>query len=182
MSYRKWEKDIEQCVKRLFSMENAVEQWMKNGGGNMEVFGFLNPEGNTAIDLPRHPYLDLNKTEQKVWTQCFGKPLQVPKDLLSRVSIKDFLDTVKERREMYRECIAFTNNSRFRNKNYKTEPKAANSSQTNPHGYSTKKKTNPKKGGRPNPNRRYKPKTNPNYKGKRPGNRNAPKRKPKASS
>lgn len=167
MSYRKWEKDIEQCVKRLFSMENAVEKWTKHGGGNMEVFGFLNPEGNTAIDLPRHPYLDLDKIEQKVWAQCFGEPLKVPKDLLTRISIREFLDTAKERREIYRECIAFTNNSRFRNKNYKTPPKENKPA-----------KTNPKKGGSPYPKRRYKPKTNPNYKGKRPGYRNAPKRKP----
>ena len=115
------EKDVETCVKRLFSFENAVERWAKHGGGNMEIFGFLNPDGNTAIDLPRHPYLDLSKEEQEVWVQCFGKPLKVPKNLLISVSIKDFLDTVRENREMFRECIAFTKNSRFRNKNYKNK-------------------------------------------------------------
>ena len=123
MSYRKLEKDIEACVKRLFSFENAVKKWMDHGGGNMEIFTFLNLEGNSAIDLPRHPYLDLDKDERKVWEQCFGRPLQVPKDLLITVSIQQFLYTAQERREIYSESIAFTKNSIFRNKNYKKKPK-----------------------------------------------------------
>jgi len=161
MLFRKWEKDIEVCVKRLFSFENAVKRWMNQGGGNMEIFGYLNLEGNSAIDLPRHPFLDLNAEEKKVWTQCFGKPLQVPKNLLTSITIRDFLDTAKAQREMYRECIAFTKNSRFRNKNYRKKPKAP------------QKKPQPKKRA-PKPKKPY-PKSS---KGKRPGYKRAPKKKP----
>lgn len=155
MSFRKWEKDIELCIKRLFSFENAVKRWMNQGGGNMEIFGFLVLEGNPSIDLPRHPYLDFNKEEKQAWEQCYGKPLQVPKDLLSRITIKEFLDEVKQKRETYRECIAFTKNSRFRNKNYRQKPP---------------QKTNYKKGGKP----KFKPKQ---FKGKRKPGR-PPKKKP----
>jgi len=123
MSDRKYEKDIEDCVKRLFTFENAALKWAKLGGGNMEIFGYLNLEGNTSIDLPPHPIMSLSQKEKMVWTQCFGEPLKVPKNLLTSISIKDFLEEVKKKRDVYREAIAFTEQSRFRNKNYRNKEK-----------------------------------------------------------
>jgi len=134
------EKDIEICVTRLFAFEKGVKRWMAVAGGNMEIFGYLNLEGNTAISLPRHPILDLTEEEKKVWLQCFGEPLKVPKDLLTRIPIADILTQGEEKRDMYRECIAFTKNSRFRNKNYK--PKAKEPTKTKP---KRKMDINPKK-------------------------------------
>lgn len=123
MNDRKFEKDIEDCVKRLFSFETACIKWSNSGGGNMEIFTFLNINGSPAIDLPPHPILSLNEVEKKVWTQCFGEPLKVPKNLLTSLSMKDFLIEVKAKRDLYREVIAFTQQSRFRNKNYRNQEK-----------------------------------------------------------
>lgn len=123
MNDRKFEKDIEDCVKRLFSFETACIKWSNRGGGNMEIFGFLNINGSPAIDLPPHPILSLDEDEKKVWMQCFGEPLKIPKNLLTAVSMKDFLKEVKAKRDLYREVIAFTQQSRFRNKNYRNQEK-----------------------------------------------------------
>ncbi len=123
MNDRKFEKDIEDCVKRLFSFETAVNKWSNRGGGNMEIFGFLNIEGSTSIDLPPHPILSLSEDEKSVWIQCFGEPLKVPKNLLTTISMQDFLKEVIAKRDLYREVIAFTHQSRFRNKNYRNQEK-----------------------------------------------------------
>lgn len=148
MNDRKFEKDIEDCVKRLFTFETASEKWSRSGGGNMEIFGFLNLEGNTSIDLPPHPILSLNEDEKKAWIQCFGEPIKVPKNLLTSVSMHDFLTELKAKRDLYREVIAFTQQSRFRNKNYRNQekaPKAANASMRNKFSQTYKKKPYKKK-------------------------------------
>jgi len=154
MNDRKYEKDIEDCVKRLFTFETASNKWSRSGGGNMEIFGYLNIEGNTAIDLPPHPITSLKEDEKKAWIQCFGEPLKVPKNLLTSVSMHDFLMEVKAKRDLYREAIAFTQQSRFRNKNYRNQEKqtntrgAANASMRNPHSQTNFKKKKYK--GKPN--------------------------------
>jgi len=130
--YRKWEKDLEICLKRFVACEKAVNDWSHRGGGNMLVFTFLNREGDTTIGLPPHPFIKSflydrvkgkNVVEEKplsteeigAFKTCFGEPLAVPKNLLTSVSIKDFLETVNNRKELIRECLAFTPHSRFRN-------------------------------------------------------------------
>jgi len=148
MNDRKYEKDIEDCVKRLFSFETAVEKWSNQGGGNMEIFGFLNIKGDTSIDLPPHPILSLNEYEKKVWIQCFGEPLKVPKNLLTSISMHDFLEELTAKRDLYREVIAFTQQSRFRNKNYRNQEKEP----TRP--YKPVRKRTPAKKYRGKPNRR----------------------------
>ena len=85
----------------------------------MEIFNYLNLEGNTSISLPRHQYLDFTEEEKAVFDVVFGKPIQIPKSLNISISMHDFLETVKGRRDFMRETIAFTKNSRFRNKQFK---------------------------------------------------------------
>jgi len=130
--YRKWEKDLEVCLKRFAAFEKAVKDWSRSGGGNMLIFTFLNPIGNVSIGLPPHPFnksfeydrvKGKNVVEEKplsaeeigAFKTCFGEPLTVPKNLLTSVSVRDFLDAVNERKELIRECLAFTPHSRFRN-------------------------------------------------------------------
>jgi len=146
MNDRKYEKDIEDCVKRLFSFETACNKWSRSGGGNMEIFTFLNLKGDTSIDLPPHPILTLNDHEKEVWIQCFGEPLKIPKNLLTSVSMHDFMTEVKAKRDLYREVIAFTQQSRFRNKNYRNQEKEP----TRPYKPVKKKPYNKKYKGKPN--------------------------------
>ena len=131
MPYRRWEKDLEVCLQRFEMFKKAVHNWSKTGGGNMLIFGFLNLNGDTTINLPPHPFVKsnvyervdgknvvkekpLNEEEKKAFIQCFGKPLIVPKDLNIRISRKDFLNEVEEREHLMRDCLSWIPHSRFR--------------------------------------------------------------------
>ena len=88
---------------------------MKTGGGTMDIFFYLNPQGENKWDLPKHPYVDYSKEEKLAFRQCFGAPLQIPKDLnRGGGTIKEFLDKLDERRNLMRECAAMTKHSQFR--------------------------------------------------------------------
>jgi len=129
---RKWEKDIEVCIQRFFEAEKAALNWMKHGGGNMEIFTVLNLKGDTTINLQPHPFeksfiyekvkgknvvteKPFTKAEKQAWTNCFGKPFVVPKNLNTDITLREFLDQMIAKREFMRETLAFTKQSRFRN-------------------------------------------------------------------
>lgn len=112
----KWEKVLEVAIKRLFLAEKAIKEWQRIGGGNMEIFNFLNIEGNSEKKIPPHPIKILPKELGDLFTQAFGEPIQIPKNIFVSVSLAEFLDELRTRRELYRECVGFTNKTRFRNK------------------------------------------------------------------
>lgn len=130
--YRKYEKDLEVCINRFVVFKKEAERWAKKGGGDMLIFSYLDINGNKVINLPPHPFknsLMYGKKNGKIITksvpysdaeilafiQCFGKPLIVPKNLLTSIGLKKFLNQVDKRKELMRECLGFTRNSRFRN-------------------------------------------------------------------
>ena len=114
--------NIKTCIKRFYTFEKLVSEWMNRGGGNMEIFSFLNLEGDLGLDLPRHPFLDYTEDEKLAFKQCFGMPIKIPKDLNIRVSIREFLDEVIQRRELMREVASMTRQSRFRNTQFQDKP------------------------------------------------------------
>ena len=114
-------KDLLTCVKRLYVAENMINKFLNSGGRlNFSIVeNCLNLEGNNSIDLPPHPWLKFSKEEKKVFEQCFGKPLQI------KFNAKKSWDEIKkkiiERRDLYRECLSMTKNSRFRNYKFKVK-------------------------------------------------------------
>ncbi|MFX1453613.1 MAG: hypothetical protein ACFFCM_22475 [Promethearchaeota archaeon] len=113
--------DIKDCITRFYRFEDLAKKWLNRGGGNLEIFTYLNLQGDSSLKLPKHPFLDYNDDEKIIFKQCFGKPLVVPKDLNIRISLKDFLQQVKERRDFMRECASMTPQSRFRGAQYNEE-------------------------------------------------------------
>jgi len=114
---RKWEVDLVICLKRFKVFSDAVKTWNRSGGSkkNGLIFNFLDLEGNDNINLLPHPYNDYTNEEKKVFEQCFGIPLEVPKKLMLNISLIDFQKEVDKRQLFYEECLSFTPQSRFRN-------------------------------------------------------------------
>lgn len=114
--------DLRTCIKRFYVCEKLIKDWLKFAGRNkMEIFSYLNPKGDESLDLPRHPYEDYTAEEKTIFRQCFEVPMKIPKDLNIRISVKDFLKQLADRRDFMRECAGMTANSRFRGVQYRSK-------------------------------------------------------------
>ena len=126
---RDFSKDILTCVKRLYSMENVVRQWLKSGGrmNFEEVSACFELEENSRFDMPKHPLLEYNEQEKQIFYQCFGKPLEFPKKFAMNQSWSQLIGEIVNRRNLLRETIAMTKNSQFRNYQPKKNQNETNS-------------------------------------------------------
>jgi len=102
-------RDILTCIKRYYIAIERLESWLKSGGKE-DLKLILTLEGDSK--MPKHPILDYSRQQMRIFIQCFGDPLVSPVDF-THESPQDWIKKYKERRDLMRNTIAMTNNSRF---------------------------------------------------------------------
>ena len=112
---RKWEQDIVVCIKRLECAAELLLEWLRTGGQyGIEIFDYLKIEGNDEWNLSPHPYLKMGVDEKRVFRQCYGTPLLIPKKLQMGITVQEFLKEMDKRKELFKETVSHTSQSRFR--------------------------------------------------------------------